>query len=230
MTCHPRTQSQMPWHGRSTDGRLVFFISHRILLVNVGKYSTMDPMDIYGFCFLQQPPRADDVWPLEAIAWSVMPLSAAAYIFQLLALFGDLKLSILLSQNLSQPYNRLYSQTPIYDVWTFQPGVGWLQIAFRKYKNRFISRISANTIHGFSRWWFQCFFMLIPIWGIFPFDFWPIFFRWVETTNEFFVSTTLPGATSTQTLSATKGAVCWGWGVGIVANGDFVGNVFGLFV
>ena len=42
----------------------MFFISHRILLVNVGKYSTMDPMDIYGFCFLQQPPRADDVWPL----------------------------------------------------------------------------------------------------------------------------------------------------------------------
>ena len=32
-----------------------------------------------------------------------------------------------------------------------------------------------------SRWWFQRFFILTPIWGGFPF--WLIFFRWVETTN-----------------------------------------------
>ena len=33
-----------------------------------------------------------------------------------------------------------------------------------------------------ARWWFQIFFMSIPIWGRFPF--WLIFFRWVETTNQ----------------------------------------------
>ena len=31
------------------------------------------------------------------------------------------------------------------------------------------------------RWWFQIFFIFIPIWGRFPF--WLIFFKWVETTN-----------------------------------------------
>ncbi len=33
-----------------------------------------------------------------------------------------------------------------------------------------------------TRWWFQRFFIFIPIWGRFPF--WLIFFRWVETTNQ----------------------------------------------
>ena len=33
-----------------------------------------------------------------------------------------------------------------------------------------------------TRWWFQIFFIFTPIWGRFPF--WPIFFRWVETTNQ----------------------------------------------
>ena len=33
-----------------------------------------------------------------------------------------------------------------------------------------------------ARWWFQIFFMFIPIWGRFPF--WLFFFRWVETTNQ----------------------------------------------
>ena len=35
----------------------------------------------------------------------------------------------------------------------------------------------------FSRWWFHIFLMFTPIWGRFPF--WLIFFRWVETTNQF---------------------------------------------
>jgi len=71
---NPRTQSQTMARSFCTDGRLVFFISHRIdvwniyrsidhkFLVNVGIYSTMDPMDIYGFCFLQQLARAEDVF------------------------------------------------------------------------------------------------------------------------------------------------------------------------
>ena len=33
-----------------------------------------------------------------------------------------------------------------------------------------------------ARWWFQRFFIFIPIWGRFPS--WLIFFRWVETTNQ----------------------------------------------
>ena len=32
-----------------------------------------------------------------------------------------------------------------------------------------------------SGWWFQTFFIFIPVWGRLPF--WPIFFKWVETTN-----------------------------------------------
>ena len=36
----------------------------------------------------------------------------------------------------------------------------------------------------FSGWWFQKGFIFIPIWARFPF--WPIFFKGVETTNQFF--------------------------------------------
>ena len=32
-----------------------------------------------------------------------------------------------------------------------------------------------------SRWWFQIFFIFTPTWG--RFQFWLIFFEWVETTN-----------------------------------------------
>ena len=35
----------------------------------------------------------------------------------------------------------------------------------------------------FARWWFQIFFIFTPSWGRFPI--WRIFFRWVETTNQF---------------------------------------------
>ena len=34
----------------------------------------------------------------------------------------------------------------------------------------------------FPRWWFQAFFIFAPIWG--NDQFWLIFFRWVETTNQ----------------------------------------------
>ena len=33
-----------------------------------------------------------------------------------------------------------------------------------------------------SRWWFGIFFIFTPTWG--RFQFWLIFFRWVETTNQ----------------------------------------------
>ena len=38
-------------------------------------------------------------------------------------------------------------------------------------------------VEGFTRWWFQIFFIFIPIWGDDPI--WLIFFRWVETANQF---------------------------------------------
>ena len=41
--------------------------------------------------------------------------------------------------------------------------------------------VSGRVILSKSRWWFQIFFIFIPIWGRFPF--WLIFFKWVETTN-----------------------------------------------
>ena len=37
-----------------------------------------------------------------------------------------------------------------------------------------------------SRWWFQTFFIFTPTWGRFPL--WLIFFRWVETTNQIWLS------------------------------------------
>ena len=36
---------------------------------------------------------------------------------------------------------------------------------------------------NYTRWWFQRFFIFTPIWGRFPI--WLIFFRWVETTNQY---------------------------------------------
>ena len=36
-------------------------------------------------------------------------------------------------------------------------------------------------------WWFQIFFIFTPIWGRFPF--WLIFFKWVETTNQYRLNT-----------------------------------------
>ena len=38
----------------------------------------------------------------------------------------------------------------------------------------------------YTRWWFQFFFMFTPIWGNDPI--WLIFFRWVETTNQYISS------------------------------------------
>ena len=41
-----------------------------------------------------------------------------------------------------------------------------------------------------SRWWFQTSFIFTPIWGRFPM--WLIFFRWVETTNQFMYNQRFP--------------------------------------
>ena len=46
---------------------------------------------------------------------------------------------------------------------------------------RMIQKLDVKIKVTETRWWFQIFFIFIPIWGRFPF--WLIFFRWVETTN-----------------------------------------------
>ena len=43
-----------------------------------------------------------------------------------------------------------------------------------------------SLLNVFSRWWFQRFFVFTPIWGRFPV--WLIFFKGVETTNQFQIS------------------------------------------
>ena len=55
-----------------------------------------------------------------------------------------------------------------------------------------------NTI---SRWWFHIFFIFIPTRGRFPI--WPIFFKWVETTNYIFVQTLVDSARLDDDRTAT---------------------------
>ena len=47
------------------------------------------------------------------------------------------------------------------------------------HKMKWLFRVSKRN---WTRWWFQTCFIFIPTWGRFPF--WLIFFRWVETTNQ----------------------------------------------
>ena len=48
-------------------------------------------------------------------------------------------------------------------------------------------QLPPKSVCLFSRWWFQIFLIFTSIWGRFPI--WLIFFRWVETTNQFFLVT-----------------------------------------
>ena len=63
---------------------------------------------------------------------------------------------------------------PMVSRWSFQcpPRFEKLGVKIPWQKNSFPKEAS---------WWFQTFFMFIPIWGRFPI--WLIFFKWVETTN-----------------------------------------------
>ena len=53
-----------------------------------------------------------------------------------------------------------------------------LSCRFTNLFGRMVSWVATSS----SRWWFHFFYSFIPIWGRFPV--WPIFFRWVETTNQ----------------------------------------------
>ena len=48
----------------------------------------------------------------------------------------------------------------------------------------------------FTRWWFQIFFIFTPTWGRFPF--WLIFFKGVETTNQFIMFLKCPSIRPTS--------------------------------
>ena len=66
-----------------------------------------------------------------------------------------------------------------------------------------------------SRWWFQRFFIFIPTFGRFPI--WLIFFRWVETTNQYgyfvvsFRRSTFPFRLDRGFLNATSGHWFFPW-------------------
>ena len=63
-----------------------------------------------------------------------------------------------------------------------------------------------NGLLTFTRWWFQIFFMFTPIWGRFPI--WLIFFKRVETTNQF----TFDSSTWNSTLKSWPEVVTWDHG------------------
>ena len=69
----------------------------------------------------------------------------------------------------------------------FPPGKGHPRKVVKSRKNS--PKMALNHFSLFAsfrnktRWWFQIFFMFIPIWGNDPI--WRIFFNWVETTNQF---------------------------------------------
>ena len=54
--------------------------------------------------------------------------------------------------------------------------VGWSQLLIQKTPN-------TKEVVIYLRWWFQIFFIFTNTWEWFPF--WLIFFRWVETTNQY---------------------------------------------
>ena len=54
---------------------------------------------------------------------------------------------------------------------------------FSKRWRSYAGKIQNHHKNIWTRWWFQLFFIFTPIWGRFPF--WLIFFRWVETTNQY---------------------------------------------
>ena len=93
--------------------------------------------------------------------------------------------------------------------WELHPPSGYTQTSFQKALNRtnrkkggcssvttyrdfgvigrLVSGMKTNVfVINSSGWWFQIFFIFTPIWGRFPF--WPIFFRWVETTNQSYIN------------------------------------------
>ena len=57
----------------------------------------------------------------------------------------------------------------------------WAGKPSRRWEKLFSPRAPRLTCSDNSTWWFQIFFMFIPVWGRFPI--WLIFFKGVETTN-----------------------------------------------
>ena len=52
-------------------------------------------------------------------------------------------------------------------------------ISWKKSSTKFDA---CSFVEFITRWWFQIFFIITPLWG--RFQIWLIFFRWVETTNQ----------------------------------------------
>ena len=74
---------------------------------------------------------------------------------------------------------RWFPQVTANGSWsTFVPQ-RWVQIARKPKRGGYHPwKLTCNT----TGWWFQILFISTPTWGRFPF--WLIFFKWVETTNQ----------------------------------------------
>ena len=79
-------------------------------------------------------------------------------------------------------------------VWNFRPKTKgsdddlfsspkWYKSLYSDCKRKSWNFIGVLKFLKFSRWWFQMFFIFNPTWGNDPI--WLIFFKWVETTNQF---------------------------------------------
>ena len=63
-------------------------------------------------------------------------------------------------------------------------GMLWKNVSLHPVRMRKMIKFIVNNII-YTRWWFQIFLIFTPIWGRFPF--WLMFFRWVETTNQYII-------------------------------------------
>ena len=70
----------------------------------------------------------------------------------------------------------------VYAKYSLFPNIRQLYIRYCQ-KPIIVSNFYTSNLSG---WWFQIFFIFTPTWGRFPF--WLIFFRWVETTNQLWLS------------------------------------------
>ena len=72
--------------------------------------------------------------------------------------------------------------TKALDLWTYLTYLTYLARSRVSTWNSKSECRFQNSEQFSPRWWFHIVFIFIPIWG--RFQFWPMFFRWVETTNQ----------------------------------------------
>ena len=66
----------------------------------------------------------------------------------------------------------------------------WWDMSVRDETPCVLKKLSEFLKKILSGWWFQTFLIFMPIWG--RFQFWLIFVKWVETTNQLLLTGSLP--------------------------------------